>query len=124
MRISGDIQSYVSNGLQGREDTRLQQQTLEQTLERARQQEQRAPSAQQEEVQISEAARQASAAQQIVPTNRSESTQANYQYYRPVEQGELPSSKQRALQAYTNTQQISREAQGSGEFLGSIDLFV
>ncbi|MBA53383.1 MAG: hypothetical protein CMK89_02920 [Pseudomonadales bacterium] len=125
MRISGDIQSYVSNGLQGREDTRLQQQSFqEQALERARQQEQRAPSAQQEEVQISEAARQASAAQQIVPTNRSEATQSNYQYYRPVEQDELPSSKQRALQAYTTTQQISREAQGSGEFLGSIDLFV
>lgn len=120
MRISGDIQSYVSNGLQGREESRLQQQAFE----RARQQEQRAPSAQQEEVQISEAARQASVAQQIVPTNRSEATQSNYQYYRPVEQGELPSSKQRALQAYTNTQQISREAQGSGEFLGGIDLFV
>lgn len=125
MRVSGGLQSYVSNGLQGREDTRLQEQSFrEQALERARQQEQRAPSAQQEEIQISEAARQAATAQQIVPTNRSESTQSNYQYYRPLEQGDLPASKQRALQAYTNTQQISREAQGSGEFLGSVDLFV
>ena len=120
MRVSGGIQSYVSTALPGREDTRLQ----EQSLERVREREQKAPSAQQDEVQISEAARQAATAQQIVPTNRSEASQANYQYYRSQEQGELPSSKQRALQAYTNTQQISREAQGSGEFLGSIDLFV
>lgn len=122
MRVSGGgLQSYVSNGLSGREDPRLQQSSLD----RARQQEaapQKPP--QPEEVQISDAARQAAATRQIVPTNRTESSQANYQYYRPLEQADLPSSKQRALQAYTNTQQISREAQGSGEFLGSIDLFV
>ncbi len=120
MRVSSGIQSYASNGLQGRDDSRLQQQPVEQARERN----QKPPSAQPEEVQISEAARQAANAQQIVPANRSESGQASYQYYQPVDQTDLPSSRQRALQAYTTTQQISRESQGSGEFLGSIDLFV
>ena len=128
MRISGSaIQSAVSNGLQGRDENRL----IEQPVDRARDASQgnqrpaQAPSSPpQSDVQISEAARKASALQQVVPASRPEAAQTGYQYYRPVEQSTLPSPNQRALQAYTNTQQISREAQGSGEFLGGIDLFV
>lgn len=120
MRVGGSsIQSLVSNGLQGRDENRLQQEAL-----RAREKEQRSPQPPQPDVQISDAARQAAAYQQVVPTTRAESSQASYQYYRPVEQNSLPASNQRALQAYTSTQQISRETQGSGEFLGSVDLFV
>lgn len=121
MRVSGSaIQSVIANGVQGRDDNRLQQQAAEPV--RARNDKPASP--QQDDVQISEAARQAASYQQILPTNRSESSQSSYQYYPSVEQSSLPSSNQRALQAYTNTQQISRESEGSGEFLGSIDLFV
>jgi len=121
MRVSGSaLQSVIANGVQGRDDNRLQQQTVDPARTRN---DKPAPS-QQDDVQISEAARQAASNQQIVSTNRSESSQSSYQYYQPVEQSSLPSANQRALQAYTNTQQISRETEGSGEFLGSIDLFV
>lgn len=121
MRVSGSaIQSSITNGVQGRDDNRLQQQAVE----RARDQSQKPAQPQQDEVQISEAARQAVSNQQIASVNRSEAGQPRYQYYQSIEQSTLPSSNQRALQAYTTTQQISREAQGSGEFLGSIDLFV
>lgn len=85
----------------------------------------------QQDVEISDAARQAAANQQVVPVNRSESNQSNYsqndshQYYPSSASSEgLSSGQQRALQAYSATQQISRESEGSGEFLGGVDVFV
>lgn len=120
MRVGGSaIQTLVSNGLQGRDENRLQQQPLELAREKEQQ-----PQPQQSDVQISEAARQAASFQQVAPVNRSEAGQSGYQYYRPAEQRELPAANQRALQAYAATQQSSREFQGSGEFLGGVDLFV
>lgn len=125
MRISGSsIQSVASNGLQSRDENRLQEQPVERARDNITETRQNQAQPQQSDVQISEAARQASSIQQVVPTSKSAASQPSYQYYRPVEPSTLSSSNQRALQAYSNTQQISREAQGSGEFLGGIDLFV
>jgi hypothetical protein len=122
MRISGSpLQTLVSNSLLGRDDNRLREQPAERARNRDQQRQQ---SAQQADLQISEAARQAASGQQITPVNRTQASQSSYQYYPSVTQEGLPSSNQRALQAYNNTQQISRESEGSGEFLGGIDVFV
>lgn len=78
----------------------------------------------QENVQISEAARQAASAGQALPINNSESSRPSYQYYRAAEQESLPNNSQKALQAYTLNRHIGAESQGTGEYLGGIDLFV
>ena len=73
--------------------------------------------------QISEAARQAANQQQVVPVNAVERSQSTYQYYPSERKEKLTSLQQRALQAYDTSQQMSREDQVSGEFLGGLDVF-
>ncbi len=73
--------------------------------------------------QISEAARQAASQQQVVPVNAGERSQSTYQYYPSERKENLTSLQQRALQAYDTNQQMSREDQASGEFLGGLDVF-
>lgn len=78
-----------------------------------------------DEVFISDAARQSLEQQEVLPANRGEPAQSSYQYYPfPEEQEGLSTSQQKALQAYSSNQQISRETEGSGEFLGTVDTFV
>lgn len=61
----------------------------------------------------------------VEETNRTEIVYQRqpHRYYAMPAQDNLPSRQQAAMQAYTSTQQMSRESQGSGEYLGSIDLF-
>ena len=121
MQISGNVSSYIGNSpLQGRDPNRP-----DEALERARKQKQDQPPSQEQSVNISDAARQAAQQQQVIPSNASQANQNDYQYY-PTDQREgLTSSQRRALQAYDSNQQLSREADATGEFLsGGIDLFV
>ncbi|MAR91112.1 MAG: hypothetical protein CML06_09575 [Pseudomonadales bacterium] len=121
MKISTAIpQTPLRTGANNRDDVRLPA-PQESGRERSQAGGGQPPAA---EVAISEAARQAASGQQVVAANRGESVEDRYQYYRNTEARELPSFSQRALQAYSSTQQAAREAQGSGEYLSSIDLFV
>ena len=79
---------------------------------------------QSDDVQISDAARQALIQQEVIPLNRSEQSQASYEYYPFPESNSLPTQQQKALQVYTSNQQFSRETETNGEYLGSIDLFI
>ena len=47
-----------------------------------------------------------------------------YQVYSPVQVNDLASSKQQALIRYQDTQSMARNDQGSGEYLGGVDIYV
>jgi len=75
-----------------------------------------------QDVQISDAARRAAQQREVVATERSDKSYRGYQVYPFPENVDLSLSQQRAMQAYASNQQMSR-TDGSGEFLGSIDIF-
>ncbi|MGB3620106.1 hypothetical protein FT643_11475 [Ketobacter sp. MCCC 1A13808] len=123
MKISsGPIQTYARTGLRESDNQR----TAAQQLERVR----RPPGPQQNNAPIepttetSQANRQVIEQAPVVAINQNQASQHLHRIY-PASTGEhLPPSRQTAMHTYTTTQQMSREAQGSGEFLGTIDLFV
>lgn len=73
---------------------------------------------------ISDAARQSLAQQEVIPVNRGESSRPSYQYDPFQEASGLSASQQKALQAYSSNQQFNRELEGSGEYLGGVDIIV
>lgn len=123
MQINSGVTTILTNtSLPSRDSNRLD----EQPAERARRQNQERQPAQGQNstVEISDAARQAASQQQVAPPTRSESNQNTYQYYPSDRNDNLTTSQQRALQAYGSNQQLGREAEASGEFLGGVDIFV
>lgn len=121
MRIGSPIQAYVNGSVQSQDSARqdaLRQAGREQ--EKARQS--AASFTIDQDVQISDAARRAAQQREVVATERSDKSYRGYQVYPFPENVDLSLSQQRALQAYASNQQMSR-TDGSGEFLGSIDIF-
>lgn len=120
MRIGAPIQAYVKGSVQSQDSVRVDAlHQAEREQEKARQ---TTSFTIDQAVQLSDAARRVAQQREVVATERSDKSYRGYQVYPFPENVALSLSQQRALQAYTNNQQMSR-TDGSGEFLGSIDIF-
>ena len=116
---SGPIQTYARTGLRDAESQRV----ASQPLERVQRPNSEAPV--ETTTETSPANPQVVEQAPVVAQVTSTAVQPRHQVYSiPSSNSHLPASRQSAMQAYTSTQQMSREVFGSGEFLGSIDLFV
>ncbi len=122
MRVSASpIQTYINSSSQSQDLLRqeqIQQSAREQ--EKARQREQQATLDQ--TVQISDAARRVAQQREVIPTDQAAKTQRSYQYYPFPDNSGLSSQQQKALQTYSNNQNLSR-SDSNGDFLGSVDVF-
>lgn len=122
MRVGASpIQSYINGSVQSQD--RLRQEQLQQTAreqEKARQQQQ--PSTIEQDVEISDAARRVAQQREVVASEKPANAQRNYQYYPFPNNSSLSASQQKALQTYSNNQDLSR-TDNSGDFLGSVDVF-
>jgi hypothetical protein len=122
MRVSASpIQTYINGSAQSQD--LLRQEQIQQTAreqDKARQREQQATLDQ--TVQISDAARRVAQQREVVPTDKSAKSQRAYQYYPFPDNSGLSAPQQKALQTYSNNQNLSR-TDTNGDFLGSVDVF-
>lgn len=123
MRVGASpIQTYINGSAQSQDLLRqepIQQSAREQ--EKARQREEKQATLDQT-VQISDAARRVAQQREVVPTDKSAKTQRAYQYYPFPDNSGLSAPQQKALQTYSNNQNLSR-TDTNGDFLGSVDVF-
>lgn len=122
MQINSSTNNYLATTLPSRDQDHLEQQSLGRAGKKPvpEQPPRFEPGVSSD---ISEAARQAANQQQVIAVNASERNQSTYQYYPSERKENLTSVQQKALQAYDTNQQMSREDQVSGEFLGGLDVF-
>ena len=122
MRVNASpIQTYISGSTQSQELLRQEQiQQAAREQDKARQREQQATLDQ--SVHISDAARRVSQQREVVPTDQPAKTQRGYQYYPFPDNSSLSAQQPKALQTYSNNQNLSR-SDSNGDFLGSVDVF-
>lgn len=122
MRINASpIQTYINGTVQSQDP--LRQEQIQQTAreqDKARQREQQV--AVDRAVEISDAARRVAQQREVVPTDRAAKAERGPQYYPFPDNSGLPASQQKALQTYSNNQNLSR-TDSNGDFLGSVDVF-
>lgn len=122
MRVSASpIQTYLNGSAQSQD--LLRQEQIQQTAreqDKARQRERQATLDQ--TVQISDAARRVAQQREVVPTDKTDKAQRAYQYYPFPDNSGLSAPQQKALQTYSNNQNLSRTV-SNGDFLGSVDVF-
>lgn len=121
MRVGSPIQAYVNGSIQSQDP--LRQEQIRQTAREQEQARQREPAFTVDpDVQISDAARRVAQQREVVATEKSDKSTRNYQVYPFPENVGLSTPQQRALQAYSTNQNLGR-TDGSGDFLGSVDVF-
>lgn len=122
MRINASpIQTYINGSNPGQDVQRQEQiQQAARAQEKARERERQASVG--ESAEVSDAARRASQQREVVATDRPAKSQRQPQYYPFPDQSGLSASQQKALQTYSNNQNLSR-SDTNGDFLGSVDVF-